>query len=399
MRELILFGIYNLRQHKLRTLLTSTSIIIATFVVSFFLVISDTIRYTVNTGIEMLGMTDIVVDRYDWEREKNLKKSVIERRVPVGEKEYHILQKLRGIKFISRVIRFNGDVEFNKRIKNDVDIIGSDPDYLGLRHYKIHAGRGFTLIDNKLKKPVCVMGYEVARELGIKKVPDYFLINGRTYIAAGILSKMGEVLQNRPDNVVICPFSALYTPGTSVQIHIFIDPEVDRKKIKNEIKNTLESIRKRYGIYGKFGVNDMFSVFKSFKGISTNITYVLFAVSFISLLVASIGIANVMLTSARERIHEIGILRSLGLNKFSIFILFVVESVVLSLLGAIVGIPSGVILAYLLILAGGKGIIFHVTLAPFLVSLFLSMFTGVIAGIYPAFEASKREIVEALRYL
>lgn len=398
MIEIAQIALLNLKQHKLRTFLSGISIMTASFLVCFTLVIGDAIKYSVKRGMDILGMTDIVIDKYNWEKEKMLKKTIIQKRKNIGIEEFIALKNtLKNVR-ISRVIKRTGTIQFKGKLLTDVDILGVDPSYISMRKYEIGRGRLFSFGDNITGNRVCVLGWKIANKLGVQNIPEYIQIDGKVFRVIGILKKKGEVLQNKPDEVVLIPFN-LMNKNRSMALHINFPKNANRDSLKEVIHATLFSIRKKYGKYGKFGINDMEEVFKSFKGVSTNITYVLLAFSLVALFVGGIGITNVMLTSARERIKEVGILKSMGLTVEEIFLMFICESVAHSLVGSSIGIIGGYMLAYLLLLLGGKGIIVRLTLLPIVLAFFMSFITGILSGIYPGIEASRREVIEALRYL
>ncbi len=399
MKELFLFSLVDIKQHRLRSFLTTISMIVGAFVLSFFLFLGDSIRYSIDKGFKVLGLSEFIVDRYDWENEKTLKESIIKRRMPIGTREYKVLRKLESIKYVSRVIEIDAPVEFNNKRLMDVDIFAVDPDFVRLRHYKIEKGRILSFADNLIHSRNCVIGYEVAKELGIKRIPSYIFIKGRAYRVVGILKKQGEVLENKPDNVVFIPFNTVYVRGKSILLHAFPKEKVSRGAVLKEVKMAIYRVRKQYGTLGRFGVVDMLEEFASFKGVSAGVSYVFISISFIALLIGGIGIMNVMIASARERIHEIGILKSLGMDESEIFWMFIAESILLALLGGIVGSVLGYGISYVLLRISAQGMIVRLAARPIVLSLVFVVITGFIAGLYPAYEASRREIIEALRYL
>jgi putative ABC transport system permease protein len=226
-------------------------------------------------------------------------------------------------------------------------------------------------------------------------------INGLQYIVIGTTERRGEAFGVSQDNFIIIPISTFLerfsNKWTSLRIHIESVDEVSYDKTKDEVIGLLRSIRKVPPELGNdFEIVSNSKMIEQFSGFTNGIKLFAFSVSIIALLVAGIGIMNIMLVSVTERIKEIGIRKAIGATKKDILMQFLMEAVFLSEFGGIVGIIAGI--------GGGNlvAIIFKIpAVIPIdwaLIGLLVCSLIGIIFGIYPAWRAAELDPIESLRF-
>lgn len=399
--EIFTLSLYNIRQHTLRTILTISGIIISTFIVTFFLIISDTFKYTVKIAEKMLGGDIITIDKYDWEKEIHNAGELISKRRNFS---FTLIKELKEQNFVllsSSVYENNFEVKFKEKKIENIKIYGVEPSFFAMHNYKIYKGKNFNYIDMKERKRVCIIGCDIMKQMGEESLGDFIHIEGIPFKVIGILKKIGNYLEMKPDEVIIIPITSyeryLLEEGEYSAIEIFTGKK-DNRSI-NLIDSIVGEFRKGLGEEGGYAINTLEKRFGLFKGVSTNIFRLLFAITLISLLIGCIGVANIMIASSSERINEIGILKAIGASDIEIFIIFILEPILLGLLGAAIGVPIATFLASLLLLSSQTtGFIFRFPFLSIFFSIILTIIATAISGLYPAYKASKIQPIEALRY-
>ncbi len=270
-------------------------------------------------------------------------------------------------------------------------------------------GDGLTNNDLDTSARVAVLGAGIASELFGTEFPvgEQIRINGVSYEVVGVLVESGGGLAGNTDDTVYVPLttaqSRLYTDRTRSGDKIVSSitmQAADSESVEQAINEITKTLRDRHGInYGDdddFRIFDQSSLLDTVNTVIGSMTAFLGAIAAISLVVGGIGIMNIMLVSVTERTREIGIRKAIGALRRDILTQFLLESMVLSLLGGAIGIMLGWAISSL------AGTIFDLTMAIDLGTVLLSASfaaaVGLIFGIYPAWRASNLRPIEALRY-
>ncbi|NCF65048.1 MAG: FtsX-like permease family protein [Chloroflexi bacterium] len=270
-------------------------------------------------------------------------------------------------------------------------------------------GDGLTNNDLDTSARVAVLGAGIASELFGTEFPvgEQIRINGVSYEVVGVLEESGGGLAGNTDDTVYVPLttaqSRLYTDRTRSGDKIVSSitmQAADSESVEQAINEITKTLRDRHGInYGDdddFRIFDQSSLLDTVNTVIGSMTAFLGAIAAISLVVGGIGIMNIMLVSVTERTREIGIRKAIGALRRDILTQFLLESMVLSLLGGAIGIMLGWAISSL------AGTIFDLTMAIDLGTVLLSASfaaaVGLIFGIYPAWRASNLRPIEALRY-
>ncbi|MBC1473945.1 FtsX-like permease family protein [Listeria grandensis] len=314
-------------------------------------------------------------------------------------------KNIDGVKSISPELSGQVKATFDYKSK-DLKLIGTNEQYKDARGLKLDAGRFLLPIDVEYGQKIVVIGPNVASDLfGFSDpIGEYIRVNGMPYKVVGVLKEKGESMMGSSDDQIFVPLSAAQRLLKDTNVRTFY-VETDTAEDVDRVVNTLES---RLSIHFNYNEADSASgetapyqvinqqeILNAFDTISSTLTTALGAIAGISLVVGGIGIMNIMLVSVSERTREIGIRKALGAKKRDILTQFLIESIVISVVGGLVGIAIGVSGA----LAFGSlaGIPSGIT-APTIIGAFLfSMFIGVIFGITPANKASKLRPIDALR--
>jgi putative ABC transport system permease protein len=287
---------------------------------------------------------------------------------------------------------------------------GITPEYFGVRNFKVAEGEEITQEHLLGRASVALLGVEVADKLfdrHVGLVGETVRIEGQPFRVIGVMEKKGGSAFGSQDNVVLIPMTTARTRivrRATNRVDIIMAQATSSEDVPaatEEISNVLRA-RHRTAI----GLDD-FTVFSQADFLQTAatvtgvLTIFLGGIAAISLLVGGIGIMNIMLVSVSERTREIGLRKALGARKRDILVQFLAESSLLSLIGGIVGIFLGWLIAFIVgLVAAANNTVFNpnISVSSVLLATLFSAAVGLFFGIYPASRAANLQPVEALRY-
>jgi putative ABC transport system permease protein len=368
--------------HKLRSILTTLGIIIGVAAVIGVVSIVQGLNFWIAGQLEGVGATYIMVFP---ERDPN-NPDIAGRDVKLTYEDGEaILQQVPEIVAFTPIF-FQGErVRLGKRTSTPF-LLGVGANYQEVVNHWVDSGRFFSSLDFANQARVCLVGKKLIEDLGLGDNPlgTDIQVGNVVFTIIGVMEEKGQFLGQDRDRLVIIPFSTareIYGENAMKQIRLDLKArspeEVDRAK-----DLITEVLRRRHGLSGDQG-NDF---------------QVVAAVVGIALLVGGIGIMNIMLVSVTERTREIGVRKAVGARRQDILLQFLIEAVMLSALGGVIGIALG----YLLGVLGAKAIpgfpAAHVPLWAVFLGLGFSSAVGIFFGIYPAAKAARLDPIEALRY-
>jgi putative ABC transport system permease protein len=292
----------------------------------------------------------------------------------------------------------------------DTNVNGTSAGYLDTEGGEVAQGRFFTEEEDKNMARVVVLGSTVKKELfgDSDAVGRQIKVKKQIFEVIGVMAERGKVMFVDYDDQIHVPLHTTQKLINGVSYLSFIRAKVDNENNIDETLATVEFLlRERHEIDNSTGADDDFSVRSMAQALDmiTTVTdalrYFLIAMAAISLIVGGIGIMNIMLISVNERTREIGLRKAVGANNNNIISQFLLEAVVLTLIGGTIGIIFGIFLAWIIYLVvNGLGYNYDlvVTFSSILLALSVSTLIGLVFGIYPARKASRLEPVEALSY-
>jgi len=314
--------------------------------------------------------------------------------------------EIPGVKNVSPMIRGVAQVVYGNQ-NWSTGIMGTSPEMIEIRGWTLSSGRPFTEqeLDGAVK--VCVLGKTVADNLfgGIDPVGQIVRIQKIPFTVVGVLTPKGQTTWGQDqDDIVFVPLTTAQRqlfgqafPGMVRNIAVQAWGPDEVKQVETQM---IELLRQRHRIQPNqdddFSVRDLTEMMSSREASATVMSLLLGSIASISLIVGGIGIMNIMLVSVTERTREIGIRIAVGAKSQDILLQFLIESLILSLMGGIMGIGIGMIGTIVLSSFTQWPILFSTT-AIFLAFLF-SGSVGVFFGFYPARKASLLNPIEALRY-
>lgn len=299
-------------------------------------------------------------------------------------------------------VRQNAQVKYRNQNTNTT-IFGTSPEYPSVRNYSVQEGRFFNEQEVKGSKKVAAIGPTTAENLfgTVSPVGKFINIKGSRYQVVGLMTSKGATGGfGDPDDQIFIPvttamrrvFGVQYVRNISVQSKSIA--LMDQATI--EITNLLRKRHKITGDTDDFIIRNQAEFMEMAAETSRVFTMLLAGIASVSLLVGGIGIMNIMLVSVTERTREIGIRKALGAQRKDIMLQFLIESLVLSLLGGTVGVLFG--LAGSAIVGKLTGWSISVSMQSMLLSFSFAALVGIFFGLYPARQASNLDPIDALRY-
>ena len=422
LRRTLRLGLKSLWLHRLRSLLTALGIVFGVCSVIAMLAIGEGASHEAQEQIKNLGSQNIIL--------RSIKPSE-ERKVTEQANQSYVLQyglttaDLKRIKAtipgVSVVVpaRIMREYVWNITRQVDCDIVGTVPWYPEMRSHHVAEGRFFDDHDMDSSANVCVIGAEMVDKLfplqpaigsDVRVGSDYYRVIGvmeprakgmkldeaenskssapnRMFIPLETaLTRYGEVLQKMRQGSFEAERVALHEVTVKVNSPDQVVP------VAEAIKNVMDRNHKK----ADYDMIVPLELLKRAERTKQIFNIVLGSIAAISLLVGGIGIMNIMLASVTERTREIGIRRALGANRRDIVVQFLVETVMLSGSGGLIGVALGVTIPYLV--SYFAGMVTIVTFWSPIVAFSISALVGVVFGLYPALRASQMHPVEALRH-
>jgi putative ABC transport system permease protein len=404
-KESFRMAIESIRQNKLRSILTLLGISIGVFSVIGVMTAIRTLESSVNSQLDIFGTNTFMVQKSPairihgpdnkYRKRKNIQYA-------------HYEELKQRAKLPLRVSVADGTSERNirykdKRLKKTAEVSGVDE--WGLRSFKTYLadGRNFMEDDIRFYRSVTVLGPDLADILFPFEDPigKVIQIKGLDYTVIGITERKGQAFGQSQDYFVMIPISVYIqrfsNRWTSLAINVEAESTELYEKTMDEVIGLMRVIRKvPPEEENDFEIISNEELMETFAGFTGGIKLFAGAVSVIALLVAGIGIMNIMLVSVTERIKEIGIRKAIGATKRDILTQFLMEAIFLSQFGGVVGVILGI--------AGGN-LIALLLKVPAVVPMdwaFYGMavcsFIGIGFGIYPAWRAANLDPIESLRF-
>jgi len=289
----------------------------------------------------------------------------------------------------------------------NASILGTNPDYLAIRGWPLAAGAPFGDSDMRSATRVALIGQTTAENLfgDLDPVGKTIRVKQSPFLIVGVLSPKGQSLDGRDqDDVLIVPLTtaqrALFgAPQPEVVRTLMVQAESEELMAQLEREITA-LLRQRHHLRedadNDFFLRNLTAVADTAAEATRILSLLLGAIASVSLLVGGIGIMNIMLVSVTERTREIGIRRALGARQSDVLLQFLLEALIIAVVGCLIGLVLGI--GGALAVGAAVGIPVVVGLGPILASLLVAAGTGIFFGYYPARKAAQLDPIEALRY-
>ena len=395
-----------LLRNKMRSFLTVLGIIIGVAAVIAMVAIGEGAKAEVQKAFDAMG-TNMLVVRSGSSRTGGVRGGAGSQPTMTWEDVDAIRTGARGVAYVSPSLRQSAQMLGDGQNWTS-SVEGVSPDYFTIRAWPLQFGNAFTDSDVKSSAKVAVLGGTVADNLfgpGANAVGSTVRINNMTFEVIGVLARKGQSgMGQDTDDVVLIPVTTFaskiqgglkkYLQGS---IYVGATSANDTKLAQNQIEELLRVRHKlREGMEDDFTVNNLAEIASARQEGTETMTRLLAGIALVSLLVGGIGIMNIMLVSVTERTREIGLRMAIGAKPGDIRVQFVIEAVVLSVIGGAFGVGLGVGAAKYMASQFGWATLVQPQIV--VISLGFSAFVGVGFGLYPAHKASTLDPIQALRF-
>ncbi len=392
--EIIQVSLEGLRANKLRSLLTILGVIIGVAAIVLLTSLSLAVRSQVTGSIKALGSNLYFVFPADPKKQPLAY-------VTSKLKEWHartIAQENTFGVVTSPVINKTALVKYGKKSRGTSVITGTTPNFADVREWRVEKGRFIVKSDLVSNRKVCVLGHSVSQDLfrGVDPIGRKLVINGRNFQVIGLMEKKGLLFNINQDDYVFIPITTAQKFFSSTEIDLIMAKVPNAKNISAAIAET-NGILSRSLDDNEFYVQSQGQTLDIFNQITSILTIMLGAIATISLVVGGIGIMNIMTVAVTERTKEIGIRKAVGAKDNDILFQFLAESIIISLVGGVVGIIVSYGAAYAVSFLYPT-FQFGISYLALLVAMLFAFSIGTFFGVYPAFKASALDPIVALHY-
>ncbi|MFI5251187.1 MAG: ABC transporter permease [Bacteroidota bacterium] len=406
LKESFFMALAALRTNKLRSVLTLLGIAVGVFSIIGVMTAMGVLINSIEQGMSELGSNTFQVQKNSivfsddpQERMKNRNRKYISYLQAQMVKEKVTLAKAVGIEAGTGGKQAKGN---QLKTNPNIDITGENVDGFTTNNWVVEDGRMFTEDEYNSAKPVAEIAQGIVQTLFPKSDPigRYIVVDGQQYQVIGTIQDKGSMLGDNNSNFIVVPLTAWFRVyGTDRDIHVMVTA------LNGQTYNDcLEQVRGIMRVARRLapGADDDFYIFSNeslvaqFNDLTKYVRLGIMLISTIALLAAGVGIMNIMLVSVTERTREIGIRKAIGARKKNILAQFLIEAILLSefggMIGILVGLLTGNIFAYVM------------SVPPVIpwdwvaIGFASCSFVGVVFGVYPAWKASNLDPIDALRY-
>lgn len=405
--ESVKLAVQEIVGNKLRSGLSLLGITIGIFCIISIFTGVDFLKTSIDDGFKELGQEVLYVDKYPWEfSDSNYPWWEYQKRPQISYQNFKQLKEnlttAESISFMA-----GGGVttlKSNNNAVKGVKIIGTSPTFQSTLSIAIKEGRFFSELEGKGAK-VAVIGNELAEGLFPNQNPigQTFKLKGHKIKIIGVIKSSDNLINVIEfDNDVLMPFNALksifkISKNSNTQIAVKAKEGSSVEAMKQEIRGILRGSRELRPIQrDNFALNRVTMILEQLGTVKGQMNIVGFLLGFLSLLIGGFGVANIMFVSVKERTKYIGIKKAIGARKWMILTEFLVESIILCIIGSLVGL----FLVFALSKAASsinETLKFTLSARNILVGIGISVFIGILAGFIPALQAANMNPVKAIR--
>jgi putative ABC transport system permease protein len=403
--EILRMALGSLRTNRLRSALTMLGVAIGVFSVIGVMTALSAIQGSIESGLSFLGSNIFQFAKYPVINTSDPGEKYANRR-DISLDQANEFKRLMGSEAQAIALKcFDGGrpVSFGNVTLQGRTVVGTNEFFLAANSYAIGYGRNISPDDVDLGRAVTVVGASIQKKLFPSQTAlgQTIKVNSKPYTIIGVLEEKGSSFGNSQDDLVLVPITKFFSDfgheNRTVNLAI---QSTSQATYNDTLDKAIGAMRAARGL--KLGKDNDFEIYSNdtlitaFAQVADTVRVGAFVVSVIALLAAGIGIMNIMLVSVTERTREIGVRKAIGARKYDIVKQFLIEAVLLSELGGLAGILTGVIGGNSVALAFDMTMVFPWFWA--ITGLVVCSAIGIGFGSYPAWKAASLHPIEALRY-
>lgn len=401
----------SLMANKIRSFLSLLGVTIGIFAVILVFTFTDGLERSVRESVQSIGGNVIYIQKWPWafgedypwwkylERPSTKYQEWLELKKHFDEDKY-------AIAFCVNIFS-NASIKFQRNSVSDFRIVGCTYEYAQVRKINFINGRYFSNSEFNQGKNVVVLGYTIAKNLfGSPELAldNEVVLNGRKLRVIGVLQVEGKnIFSSSSDETILVPYlfaaKFLSVKGENANPYIAVKPlseNADETQLLNQLEIQMRKIRKlKPTEENDFALNQSSLIEQESQGLFTTLAVAGWVIGGFSILVSAFGIANIMFVSVKERIPIIGIQKALGATRLFILLQFLIESIILTFIGGMLGLILTTIVIY--IIQPYIDLSIKLSVSNILLAVNISVLTGIISGFVPAYSASQLDPVESIR--
>ncbi|PIR68077.1 hypothetical protein COU49_02770 [Candidatus Nomurabacteria bacterium CG10_big_fil_rev_8_21_14_0_10_35_16] len=418
MKSYFLQAIKGIKHNKSRTLLTTLGIMIGIGTVVVVFSAGEGFKSYINAQIELYGSNIVIIETIVPASTKtrnaggagdsnNIANNIANNAIPITTLKNRDIQEIKNLPNIKNAYGavYGQQVASYKNVSKNAYLLGADASRFDIDKGVIEVGRPYTEEENRALAQVAILGYEIAKDFFGENNPlgKLVRIGNNNFEVIGVYESRGG-LGSFDDEQIFIPISTLQKKILGIDYLMYGLAELeDGDKADISALDIKDILRRNHNITDP--LKDDFSVkteeqsMEVFNTILSATTFLLIAIALISLIVGGVGVMNIMYVIVTERIGEIGLKKALGARNKDILYEFLIEAILLTLLGGIVGIIGGALFSFIVSkIAQGFDFVwkFSVPIYGIILSVSISMLIGIIFGVFPARNAAKLNPIEAL---
>ena len=403
LKEGLMIAFRALKANKVRTSLTMLGIFIGITVVVLMSTAIKGIDNSFQDGISALGSDVLYIDKWAWFSNEEWWKLRNRKSITIADYE-HFKSMVKLPLAVAPVINSQQIVKFADKRVDGVFLNGSNADYVKTTNFTFDQGRFYNEVESNASRQVAVIGSEIATKLFPRgdALDKTIKIGNANFKVVGILAEQGSFILGpfNPDNQVFIPIGTIFKNfiaqhrGT-VTFNVRAPNPALLEETKAEAEGVMRKVRGlRYDEENDFSINQQEGLMAEYNSIVGVIQIAGLFITGLSLFVGAIGIMNIMFVSVRERTKEIGIRKAIGAKRRTILTQFLLESSAICLLGGIAGLLAAILGSMLL----NQYFPTSIQVDAVIIAIGVSALTGILSGFAPAYQASKLDPVDSLRY-
>jgi putative ABC transport system permease protein len=402
--EIFRLALGSLSANKLRSILTMLGITVGVFSVIGVMTCITALRGSIESGLNVLGANSFQISKFPAINFSDPRMRFRNRRDITYAQAARFKDLMQGTAEVALMLRRGGRrvLYLDRRTNPNVRLIGADENFITSFNFEIGAGRNLQPDDVEFGRAVVVLGHDLAGKLFINEEPlgKVVRIDGQSYTVIGVLAQKGTSFGDSQDNnaiTTITQYLEIYGRSWTMSINV---QAPDQERLAATLDSATGAMRLVRGLAPElpndFEIFSNESLIEAFNKIAGVVAIGAFVISAIALLASGVGVMNIMLVSVTERTKEIGIRKSIGAKKRNILTQFLIEAVVLSLVGGLAGVLVGVVGGNV-----GAKMLHAAVVFPWgwaAAGLLVCSAIGIGFGFYPAWKAASLDPIEALRY-